>query len=265
MMLGSISRISIYNLVVAGGGVINGQGAKAWSKDCDNKPVDSKYFHVGIHQCQSITVERLKISAPGDSKNTDGVHISISNNITLNSLSIGTGHGISIGSLGKYKDEQNVAHVMVKNSTVTGTTNGLRIKTWGGSPPSEAFNIKFEDIFVRNVSNPIIIDQAYCPGNVCNNETSQVKISDVTFKNIHGTSNTPAAVQLQCSKAVPCKNINLNEINLQPLTSIVSSISSVCSNVLGTVLGFKNQIHASRNFTRGFPKINFFGVCVCVC
>lgn len=76
----------------------------------------------------------------------------------------------SIGSLGKYKDEQNVAHVTVKNSTVTGTTNGLRIKTWGGSPPSEAFNITFQDIFLRNVSNPIIIDQAYCPGNDCNNE-----------------------------------------------------------------------------------------------
>ncbi|KAJ3699475.1 hypothetical protein LUZ61_003180 [Rhynchospora tenuis] len=260
-------------LVVAGGGVIHGQGADAWSKDSDNKPVslrfmkittgtisdltlkDSKFFHISIHQSQSITIDRLKISAPGDSKNTDGIHISASNNITLTSLNIGTGddcvsigqgsvnitvsdvmcgpgHGLSIGSLGKDKDEENVAHVTVKNCSVTGTTNGLRIKTWGGSPPSEAFNIRFEDIFLSNVSNPIIIDQAYCPGDDCSKEPSQVKISDVTFKNIHGTSNTPVAVELQCSEAVPCKNINLDQINLQPLTSIVSNISSVCSNVL---------------------------------
>lgn len=33
------------DLVVAGGGVINGQGAEAWSKDSDNKPV-VRYFKI---------------------------------------------------------------------------------------------------------------------------------------------------------------------------------------------------------------------------
>lgn len=75
----------------------------------------------------------------------------------------------SIGSLGKYQDEDNVAHIKVKNCTVTGTTNGLRIKTWPGtSTTSEAFNITFENIKLDNVSRPIIIDQEYCPNSQCN-------------------------------------------------------------------------------------------------
>jgi galacturan 1,4-alpha-galacturonidase len=73
----------------------------------------------------------------------------------------------SIGSLGKYKNEENVGNIHVKNCSITGATNGLRIKTWPGAPPSEAYNITFEDVSLINVSNPIIIDQKYCPNGKC--------------------------------------------------------------------------------------------------
>ncbi|KAK4799202.1 hypothetical protein SAY86_024567 [Trapa natans] len=45
----------------------------------------------------------------------------------------------------------------------------------------------FENIKMVNVSNPILIDQQYCPWNQCNRDTSSlVQISDVSFKNIQG-------------------------------------------------------------------------------
>ena len=77
----------------------------------------------------------------------------------------------SIGSLGKYQDEKDVVGIIVKNSTLLNTDNGLRIKTWPGSPPSEAKGILFQDIILKNVKNPIIIDQLYCPsGSACRSQ-----------------------------------------------------------------------------------------------
>lgn len=75
--------------------------------------------------------------------------------------------GCSVGSLGREEGEEDVRGLLVKNCTVRGTTNGLRIKTWPGSPPGRASNITFEDITMANVSNPIIIDQQYCPHDHC--------------------------------------------------------------------------------------------------
>lgn len=67
----------------------------------------------------------------------------------------------SIGSLGKYDDEKDVSGIVVTNCTLKNTTNGARIKTWPGSPPSKASSITFQDIIMDMVQNPIIIDQKY--------------------------------------------------------------------------------------------------------
>ena len=77
-----------------------------------------------------------------------------------------------MGSLGKYKNEKDVVGISVQNCTIKGTQNGIRVKTWPGAPASNASNMRFEDIFMINVSNPIIIDQEYCPSHSC-------KISEV--------------------------------------------------------------------------------------
>lgn len=74
----------------------------------------------------------------------------------------------SVGSLGKSSGEMDVVGIHVSNCTINGTQNGVRIKTWQGAPPSQASNLVFEDISMINVSNPIIIDQQYCPSGTCN-------------------------------------------------------------------------------------------------
>lgn len=80
----------------------------------------------------------------------------------------------SVGSLGKYQNEADVVGVVVRNCTISNTQNGVRVKTWPGSPESVASNFTFEDIVMINVSNPIIIDQEYCPSGSC--EDSGVNI-----------------------------------------------------------------------------------------
>ncbi|CAL0322994.1 unnamed protein product [Lupinus luteus] len=152
---------------------------------------DSKYFHVNVLGCNNLTFINMNINAPATSPNTDGIHIGRSTQVHIYNSNIGTGddcislgdgskqihvqnvtcgpgHGISVGSLGKYPNEEPIEGFVVKNCTLKNTDNGVRIKTWPGTPIiSSVSNMHFEDIIMVNVRNPIIIDQQYCPWNQC--------------------------------------------------------------------------------------------------
>jgi len=90
--------------------------------------------------------------------------------ITVNQVTCGPGHGISVGSLGKYQSEEPVSGIRVTGATLSNTDNGVRIKTWPASSSGVASDIHFEDVVMNNVANPIIIDQNYCPNGQCSNQ-----------------------------------------------------------------------------------------------
>jgi len=146
--------------------------------------VNAKAFHMFLVKTENVNIQNIKLTAPAESPNTDGIHLSNadnvsildstiatgddcvsvgrgSNNVTVERVICGPGHGLSVGSLGKYKNEEDVSGIHVNNCTMIETDNGLRIKTWGGSDPSKAVDIKFENIIMQSVKNPIIIDQNY--------------------------------------------------------------------------------------------------------
>lgn len=152
------------------------------------KSVNSELYHVVIDGCEGVAVQDARIVAPGSSPNTDGIHVQSSSAVTITGASIqtgddcisvgpgtsnlrvehvscGPGHGISIGSLGKESEEGGVENVTVSGAAFVGTENGLRIKTWGRAARSGAYvrGVVFEHALMRDVSNPIIIDQSYCP------------------------------------------------------------------------------------------------------
>lgn len=152
--------------------------------------LNSKLFHMDILNCWNMTLQYVTINATGDSLNTDGIHMGRSTGVNISdaiiktgddSLSIGDGsqhinvekvtcgpgHGISVGSLGKYHNEEPVVGVTVKNCTLINTMNGIRVKTWPDSPASVATDLHFEDIIMNNVGNPILINQEYCPYDQC--------------------------------------------------------------------------------------------------
>ncbi|KAK4418109.1 Exopolygalacturonase [Sesamum alatum] len=268
------------NVVVTGGGTINGQGKNYWQYAGGDSPlpvslvfqtvgnaklynlkfVDSMGFHSKVTDSHDVSVQQLRINAPADSPNTDGIHLSSSKNVNITDSVIGTGddcisighgvvnlaiaritcgpgHGISIGSLGKRVDETNLKGVRITNCTLIATTNGARIKTYHDSPQITASDIVFQDIKMIDVKHPIIIDQHY------NSKTkpgeSKVKISNARFVNIKGSSTSPVAVTLNCSSAAPCEGIQLENIDLVPSRSM-GPLTSACSHAKFLFKGIQN-------------------------
>ncbi|XP_020584558.1 polygalacturonase-like [Phalaenopsis equestris] len=227
-----------------------------------SKVKNSQSFQIAIIFSQDIKVEGIKISAPGNSPNTDGIHIHMSRFITITSSSMATGddcisvgegvsnawiqnitcgpgHGISIGSLGDGGEKTMVQNVTVRSVNFRGTQNGFRVKTW--ATPSSGFvkEIRFQHGVMDRVGNPISIDQNYCPNpGSCPNESSGIKISKVTFSDVHGTSLTQTAIKLDCSKTNPCEGIQLTNIDLSYKRENKQKAKSFCRNVKGKNSGF---------------------------
>lgn len=53
--------------------------------------MNSPKNHISIFNCINATLSNLQIIAPGDSPNTDGIDIALSNNIQIFNSSIQTG------------------------------------------------------------------------------------------------------------------------------------------------------------------------------
>ncbi|XP_077214007.1 polygalacturonase-like [Tasmannia lanceolata] len=275
---------NIQNLRVDGAGTIDGNGEIWWKNSCKiNKAFpctqaptaltfsscmnlivnnlsirDSQQIHLSFERCTNVQASNLMITAPGTSPNTDGIHITSTQNIQITNCVIGTGddcisivsgsqnvkaaditcgpgHGISIGSLGSGNSEAHVSQVIVDGANIVGTTNGVRIKTWQGGS-GNASNIKFQNIAMRNVTNPIIIDQNYCDSNKpCPEKNTAVEVSNVVYNNIKGTSASDVAVEFDCSKSFPCHGIVLNNINL--VGSGGKTTTSSCKYVNGIAIG----------------------------
>jgi len=223
--------------------------------------VNSMGFHLGIVLSENIRAYNIHLIAPADSPNTDGIHISQSrlikvarsviatgddcisvirdsSDVSVKKVTCGPGHGISIGSLGKYPDEHLTSQVLVKNCTLINTDNGVRIKTKAGSVGGQATGIIFQDIIMKDVRNPIIINQNY---ESSKGKSSLVKISDVHFINIRGTTSSNVGVNLLCSHQNPCQNVQLANIDLHytgPQRGL--PLSSSCENARINYAGVQN-------------------------
>lgn len=224
--------------------------------------LDSKQFHIIIISNENVTFQHVNIKAPGDSPNTDGFHIARSTQVKILDAKIetgddcvsigdgsrqilvervtcGPGHGISVGSLGKYQNEQPVVGVTVRNCIFKNTENGVRIKSWPGADATkgEASDLNFEALTMQNVRQGVTIVQNYCPWNQCNQQVpSKVQLSGITFSDIKGTTTLNNPLKLVCSSAHPCKNVKLQNINLQYNGKDGAPISQ-CKNVNPIITG----------------------------
>ncbi|KAH9714982.1 putative polygalacturonase [Citrus sinensis] len=267
----------VNHLTVQGGGTINGMGQEWWSRSCkinttnaitfhkcknlkvqNLRVVNSQQMHIAFTNCLRVVISNLKVIAPAESPNTDGIHISASRGVEVKNSIVGTGddcisivgnsslirirnfacgpgHGISIGSLGKSNSSVRIHDIMVYGALISNTQNGVRIKTWQGGSGS-ATNIQFLDVLMKNVSNPIIIDQYYCDSPVpCANQTSAVKVENITFIHIKGTSATEEAIKFACSDDSPCEGLFLEDVQLVSHSGGIAK--SFCWEAYGSSVG----------------------------
>jgi galacturan 1,4-alpha-galacturonidase len=275
---------NVDKLTVTGDGTMDGKGELWWKNSCrvhknlkcteaptvllrskcnhlkveDIKLLNSQQMHMSVEDCKDVILKNVKIVAPGDSPNTDGIHIARTKDIQVldcniktgddcmsietgtenlyaSGITCGPGHGISVGSLGDKNSEARVSNVTVYKAHLVGTTNGARIKSWQGGK-GYAKDITFEDIIMDKVKNPIIIDQNYCymddplKPKACKKQTSAVELSNIQFKNIRGTTTTKEAIKLDCSETIPCHDLVLQDVKLTFSGHDKGSVTSTCNN-----------------------------------
>lgn len=139
-------------------------------------------------------------------------------------------HGISIGSLGQYANEIDiVSNVFVTNISMYNASDGARIKVWPGNPSALSGdlqgggggglvkNITYDGMLIENVDYAIEVTQCYGQKNqtLCFENPSNLRIEDVTFKNIHGTTSEayePLVGTIVCSSNSTCSNIRAEDI-----------------------------------------------------
>ncbi|XP_076953004.1 putative polygalacturonase At3g15720 [Bidens hawaiensis] len=228
--------------------------------------INSPKSHVSLNGCKGADIGHLYISAPEHAPNTDGISISWSSHVNIHdsviqsgddcvAISVGThdinvtgitcgpGHGISIGSLGKNGVYTTVEQVHVRNCNFSGTQNGARIKT---VPYGKGYarSIIFEDIHFVNSGNPIIIDQHYCTYSNNKNCTapmlSSIQVSDVTYRNIHGSSTSKQAITRNCVGKFNCTGIEMIEVRLTG-----EDVFAYCHNVQGYFTHTTPKIHCN--------------------
>ncbi|KAJ5370408.1 endopolygalacturonase [Penicillium cataractarum] len=174
----------------------------------ENTPVQA----VSINGCDGLTITDMTIdNKAGDSAgghNTDGFDIGSSSNVVIKGATVynqddcvavnsGTditfsggycsgGHGLSIGSVGGRSDN-TVDTVTFKDSTVTKSDNGIRIKATEGTTGTIK-GVTYSGITLSSIAKyGILIEQNYKGGDLKGDPTSGVPITDLTISSISGS------------------------------------------------------------------------------
>ncbi|KAL2844287.1 glycoside hydrolase [Aspergillus pseudodeflectus] len=174
----------------------------------ENTPVQA----VSINGCDGLTITDMTIdNSAGDDEgghNTDGFDIGESNNVVITGAKVynqddcvavnsgteitfsgGTcsgGHGLSIGSVGG-RDDNTVDTVTFKDSEVTNSDNGIRIKAKSGET-GEIKGVTYSGITLSSINKyGILIEQNYNGGDLHGDPTSGIPITDLTIENITGS------------------------------------------------------------------------------
>lgn len=74
---------------------------------------NAQQIQISIEKCNKVEVSNVEITAPGDSPNTDGIHITNTQNIRVSNSDIGTGNDSYIVNL--------VVYICITNACIINT------------------------------------------------------------------------------------------------------------------------------------------------
>jgi polygalacturonase len=267
------------NIAITGEGVIDGSGAPWWEKaraakkagtDLPLRPrlvtfsrckhirvegvtlANSPMFHLVPSMCEDVVIRRVKIDAPRDAPNTDGIDPAASRNvrisecvidvgddniavksgtadpdhpnaaagdITISNCTFLHGHGVSIGS----ETNGGVKGMRVENCKFIGTENGLRVKSYRGRGGIVS-DLIYSDITMENVTAAITITEYY-PKIPKTDEALPMKEGTPAFRNIRianltATATKSAGVIVGLPES-PITGVVLDNVRISAPTGIV--------------------------------------------
>jgi len=156
-----------------------------------------------------------------------------------------------VGSLGQYANEIDiVSNIFVTNISMYNASDGARIKVWPGNPSALSGdlqggggggvvrNVTYDGMLIDNVDYAIEVTQCYGQKNqtLCFENPSSLRIEDITFRNIHGTTSEkyePLVGTIVCSSDTTCSNIMAEDIDV---VSPSGSNEFACLNVDDSLL-----------------------------
>ncbi|VAI42912.1 unnamed protein product [Triticum turgidum subsp. durum] len=98
-------------------------------------------------------------------------------------------------------------------------------------PRSPRLWLLFGGLVGARIQGGGVIDGSGSKWTACANQTSNVAVSNVAYRNISGTATRDEAIKFACSDAVPCSDIVLSNINL--LGDDGAEVQAVCNCAMG--------------------------------
>lgn len=196
---------------------------------------NSPNFHVIVSKTDGFTAWGVRIDAPPNARNTDGIDPSSSTNVSIvhsyiragddnvaikagsagpaTHITIAhnhfySGHGMSIGS----ETNGGVSDVVVSDLTIDGADNGIRIKS-DLSRGGLVQRVSYQDVCIRDVKNPITISPFYTAASGVLVPAYQ----DILLENVHAVS--PGEVQLLGIDAQHPLQVRMDGVSIDHMTA----------------------------------------------
>ena len=202
---------------------------------------NSSMFHLVPRDVTDLTIERVKVRAPFNAPNTDAIdpgpvanawihHCDIDtgdddiviksggHNVLIEDCKIAHGHGISIGS----ETSVGVNHMLVRRCTFDGADNGIRIKSMRGAG-GLVENIRYTEITMKDVANPITIQLNYVDNNRPNFKGDPRKIPairDIMIDHVTATGARNAGIIIGLPDS-PIKGLAMEDVSITAETDLV--------------------------------------------
>jgi polygalacturonase len=140
---------------------------------------NSPNFHVACNSGSGFTVWGVRIDAPRNARNTDGIEPGNATNVTIAHNRFYDGHGMSIGS----ETNGGASAIRVTDLSIDGADNGIRIKS-NSARGGLVLDISYEDVCIRGTKNPVLIDTHYS-GNGYTESGERIPVfQDIVLRNV---------------------------------------------------------------------------------
>ncbi|KAK1982267.1 endopolygalacturonase precursor [Colletotrichum cereale] len=181
----TIRGINVLNTPVQAFSIYGVTNLGVYDVSLDNSLGDS----LGAHNTDAFDVGSstgVYISGAVVRNQDDCLAVNSGTNITFTGGDCSGGHGLSIGSVGG-RSNNVVKDVVISNSKVSNSENGVRVKTVYNATGSVS-NVQYTDITLSNISKyGIVVEQDYDNLSPTGTPTAGVPITGLTLDKVTGT------------------------------------------------------------------------------